>query len=247
MKVNKYQKIILLLYGAAFIYFSIIHVPFKINRGNEIVYDTLFSNRANVDFGRLSLVIIISTLISGILSSVVRNLRVTFKLKLRPELKRAFYILVGIAIISVSAFLLIQKYGISFNLKKTANKIDSTSVIVNAAKKIQTSLPIFDRTSQNNLPPFLKNKYLYDGKIFDFSQVFQAAKQSRLEIDTYIKKAGVIVVDEEGLPIPTALLKQYKTPNGKVVDGTVLLQKYGSRFYKLVEDSTFKVVDETGK
>src|SRR5450755_518543 len=76
-------------------------------------------------------------------------------------------------------------------------------------------------------------KFLYDGRIFDFSEVFDAAKQSNLDVDAYIKKAGIIVVDEKGLPIPPAVLKKYKTPNGKIVDGSVLLQKYGNRFYKL--------------
>lgn len=223
MKLNKYQKILLLLYSLTFIYFSIIHVPFKIRHDSEIIYNNLFSNKANIDFSRLFLVIIITTLISGMLFLVVRNLRLTFKIKPRPKIRRAFYILIGIIIIAVSAFLLIQKYGNSFNLNKTAKKIDSTTVTMQPDQKIQTSLPIFDTTSEISIPipPFLKNKYLYNGKIFDFSDVFDAAKQSNLDVDAYIKKAGIEEVDEEGLPIPLAILKKYKTPNGKIVDGSI--------------------------
>jgi len=241
MKVNKYQRIILMTYGIAFIYLSIIHVPFKIKRDSEIVYDTLFSNRANVDFSRLSLVIIITTLISGLLFLVVRNLRVTFKLKPIPKLKPTFYILVGITIIAVSAFLLIQKYGSSFSLNKTAKKIDSTSVTAKSDNKIQTSLPILDTISQIDIPPFLKNKYLYNGKIFDFADIQDAAKQSHLDVEAYIKKAGIVVIDEEGLPISRAILKKYKTPNGKIVDESVLRKKYGNRFDELVSNGTFTV------
>jgi hypothetical protein len=247
MKLNKYQKILLLLYSLTFIYFSIIHVPFKIRHDSEIIYDNLFSNKANIDFTRLFLVIIITTLISGMLFYIVRNLRLTFKIKPRPKIKRAFYILIGIVIVAVSAFLLIQKYGNSSNLNKTAKKIDSTAVAMKPDQKIQTSLPIFDTTSEISIsiPPFLKNKYLYKRKIFDFSDVFDAAKQSNLEVDDYIKKAGITVVDEKGLSMLPDLLKKYKTPNGKVVEGSVLLQKYGDRFYKLLGDSTFKVYDES--
>ena len=171
----------------------------------------------------------------------------TFKLKPIPKLKPAVYILIGIIIIAVSAFLLIQKYGNSSNLNIATKKIDSTSVTVKADKKIQTSLPILTRLRKWMFLLFLKNKYLYDGKIFDFSNVFDAAKQSNLNIDAYMKKAGIITVDEEGLPIPPAILKKYKTPNGKIVDGSVLLQKYRSRFYKLVDDGTFKAYDESGQ
>src|SRR6185312_11796313 len=111
MKLNKYQKILLLLYSLTFIYFSIIHVPFKIRHDSEIIYDNLFSNKANIAFSRLFLVITITTLISGMLFLVVRNLRLTFKIKPKLKIRRAFYILIGIVIVAVSVFLLIQEYG----------------------------------------------------------------------------------------------------------------------------------------
>ncbi len=104
MKINKYQRIIVLLYCIAFIYLSLIHVPFKINRGNDITYDTLFSERANLESGRLALVIIITTIISVALFLLAHNLQFNFKLKKIAKPKSSFYILLGIIIISLSAF-----------------------------------------------------------------------------------------------------------------------------------------------
>jgi hypothetical protein len=106
-------------------------------RGNEIVYDTLFSKRANVDFGRLSLVIIITTLISAALFLIVRNLRLTFKLKPIPKPKPTFYILLGIIIIALSAFFLIKKYNSNLSWNKAKVSLDSTSTIVNSDTMIQ--------------------------------------------------------------------------------------------------------------
>lgn len=236
-----------MLYGIAFIYFSIIHIPFKVNRGSEIVYDTIFSNRANVDFSRLCLVIIVTTLISCIFFLVVRNLHLTIKLKSIPKPKPGFYILIVIIIIAISAFLLIQKYGSNFSWNKSVRSVDSTSVTTKSDTIIQALLPILDTTSQMDIPPFLKNKYLYNGKTFDFADILDAAKQSNLDVDTYIKKAGIIVFDAEGVPIPKTILKKYITPNGKIVDESVLRQKYGSRFNELVNDGTFSLYQETGR
>ena len=50
-----------------------------------------------------------------------------------------------------------------------------------------------------------------------------------------------MVIDEEGLPISRAILKKYKTPNGKIVDESVLRKKYGNRFDELVSNGTFTV------
>lgn len=142
MKLNKYQKILLLLYSTTFIYFSIIHVPFKIMRGNEIVYDTLFSKRANVDFGRLSLVIIIITLISIALFLIVHNLRLSFKLNPIPKPKTTFYILLGI-IIALSAFFLIKKYNNNLSWNKAKVSLDSTSTTADTdqVKKVKMIFP----------------------------------------------------------------------------------------------------------
>lgn len=244
-KINKYQKIVLLVYGIAFIYFSVLHVPFKIKRGSELVYDTLFSDRANVDFSRLCLVMIISTLISGIFFLVFRNLQWTFKLKSIPKPKPVFYILLSIIVIAFSAFLLIQKYSDNFSWNKSVRSVDSTSVATKSDTMIQASLPILDTATKMDIPPFLKNKYLYNGKTFDFADVLDAAKQSNLDVDSYIEKAGIVVFDEEGFPIPKTILKKYKTPNGTIVDESVLRQKYGSRFNELVNNGTLTIYHET--
>ncbi len=206
MKVNKYQKIVLLLYGTAFIYFSIIHVPFKIKRGNEIVYDTLFSNRANIDFGRLSLVIIITTIIAASLLLLVHNLRLTFKPRLKSafKLKTIYYTILGIIVIALSAFFLFKKYNNNLDLNKSPLSLDSTSTVAQSDTMLKDPLGIFktmDTVKQLGIPPFLKNRYLYKGKLFRFKDIQDAAKQSNLDMDSYIKKARIVVIDENGLPI----------------------------------------------
>jgi hypothetical protein len=199
-KFNKYQKIILVLYSLGFIYFAIIHIPFKIKRGNEIAYDTLFSNRANVDFGKLFLIIIITTLISIALLLLARNLRLTFKLKPVPKSKPSFYILLGIIIIAFSGFFLIKKYYSNLTWNKSPASFDSTSVTANSGRMNNDSFGNFinkDTTTQIDVPPFFKNKYLYKGKIVDFGDIVDAAKQSNFDVDSYIKKADIVALDEE--------------------------------------------------
>lgn len=78
MKLNDYQRAILLLYIGLFVYFSIIHVPFKIGK-SIIEYDTLFSNKSNLDIARLGLIIFIITILSGLIFLLSKNINYPIK------------------------------------------------------------------------------------------------------------------------------------------------------------------------
>lgn len=190
---NKYQKLILLLYGLIFIYFSLINVPFRIEENSEIEYDILFSNKANLDLGRFSLIILIITLITVVLLLLTQNLNLIFKLRFTPNLKTVFYFLLGIVIIGLSIIYFI-KY--DTNSTKTKSNLD-------APQSVRS-----DSLAQNDIHTSLKYKYIYKGKLYDFSDILEAAKQSKLYVGSYIQKTGILVIDEESYPIPRSAINE---------------------------------------
>lgn len=144
MKFNIYQKIILLVYGCLFVYFSIIHVPFKTNSRGEIKYDTLFSNSSNLDTGRLVVIIVIISMLTTVLLLLLRNINYSPKSLPRKTAKIITFCITGIAIL----FLVV--WGLSkLNTKKrnvptetvSTQSVDSTAVIVDTA--ISTDIPPF--------------------------------------------------------------------------------------------------------
>lgn len=133
MKFNIYQKTVLILYGCLFVYFSIIHVPFKTNYHNEIEYDTLFSSSSNLDFSRLVLIIVTLSILAAILFLLFRNIHYSIKLEQlqKQTSKIILYSVIGLAIILALIFG-ISKYqftekGIGLN-----SAIDNTTVIADS-------------------------------------------------------------------------------------------------------------------
>ena len=73
------------IYGIVFIYFSIIHVPFKTEDRFEIDYDTLFSNRSKLDVSRLILIMLLISIIAAVILFLFWNLKFTQKTKVPKE------------------------------------------------------------------------------------------------------------------------------------------------------------------
>lgn len=142
MKLNLYQKIILLAYGFLFVYFTILHVPFKSNYRSEIKYDTLFSNSSNLETSRLILIIIILTILTFILLLLLRNLKNPFPLISQTKKKTIIYSLLG-AVILFGIIFSILKYQIKKNTEPSptikVQTTDSVSVVVDTT--INTKVP----------------------------------------------------------------------------------------------------------
>ena len=132
MKINIYQKIILALYGILFIYFSIIHVPFKLKYSNEIEYDSLFSSKSNLDISRLVLVIIIMTVLATILFLLFRNLFFTPKLKTQSKkiFRSLMYILIGVIILWSAIFLINNNRTKNKSSSEIIKRVDSAAIYV---------------------------------------------------------------------------------------------------------------------
>ena len=139
MKINFYQKIIIILYSIFFIYFSIIHVPFKIYHSSKIKYDTIFSDNSDIDVSRLVLIIVIISILSGVIFLLSSNLKSPNKLKLLPKQKfklTPYNIKVNLLvliIISVIIFTIIKNSGKpridEFNHHANEQNKDSTSTM----------------------------------------------------------------------------------------------------------------------
>ena len=152
-KFNAYQKLILLVYGCLFVYFTILHVPFRTSYRNEIKYDTLFSNNSNLDFSRLVLIIIIFSILATVLFLLFRNINFSFKRLPRKTIKVTFYSTIAL-ILLLSAILVISEYQTKTkNIIKPIVKvqtIDSTSIATDT-----TSIAT-DTTRSIDAPPFIK-------------------------------------------------------------------------------------------
>lgn len=134
MKLNVYQKIVLIIYGCLFVYFSIIHVPFKSNFRNEIKYDTIFSTSSNLDVSRLVLIIVILSILTVILFLLFRNL--SYSIKFQKLQKRTTKIILYSVL--VLAIILAIVFGISKYQPTKENivrmpAIDSTSALLDSA------------------------------------------------------------------------------------------------------------------
>lgn len=150
MKFNLYQKIILVLYSLFFIYFSIIHVPFKIDDGSEIKYDTLLSNSSNLDVSRLVLIIVILSILTAILFLLFRNINYSINFKQLPKrtIKTIFFIAIGLAIILAVIFG-ISKYQSNKKDIVILPTVDSTSVTVGSTVDSSTTSEIELKRAEN--------------------------------------------------------------------------------------------------
>ncbi len=129
-KLNKYQKIILVLYGICFVYFSVIHVPFKVYDSDEVVYDTLFSERANLVTSRLILILIVTSVAFAIILFLTNSIRLNLKVQLtrKQRLKPTLYILAVVTIIAAAAFILTENK----SLFTKPQKVLSDAIVINA-------------------------------------------------------------------------------------------------------------------
>lgn len=106
-KLNIYNKLILILYGICFIYLALIHVPFKLKDNAQIVYDYLFSDRANIDLSRLLINLIVCTIIFSLLFVLAYSFRLKIAIRgieKRRLLKRVLLV-VGVIGVALSAII----------------------------------------------------------------------------------------------------------------------------------------------
>src|SRR5690349_14132357 len=106
MKLNIYQKLILLLYSSLFIYFTILHVPFKTSYRGEIRYDSLFSNSGNLDVSRFISIMVVISILAALLLWLFHNIdipksQVTSKSRKRVIALGSFCVIVAVAAIVV--------------------------------------------------------------------------------------------------------------------------------------------------
>lgn len=153
MKLNFFQKIILTLYGCFFIYFTVIHVPFKTNYRSEIKYDTLFSNSSNLDTSRLLVIVLVISILAAVLLLLLRIATYTPKSISKNSVKIIAY--------SASAVILLFFAGWGILRWKTNKK----NLVANASNsQMKDSLDsvtvVLDTTAStsNGLPPFLQKK-----------------------------------------------------------------------------------------
>jgi|GEM_PF-6735329 len=173
MKFNIYQKILLLIYGCLFVYFSIIHVPFKTNYRNEIKYDTLFSNSSNLDVSRLVLIIVILSILAVVLFLLFRNITYSYKFK-QIRKRKIFYSAIGVLTIFLAVFIIIlyqNKNKINEAIPSTTiGTADSTSVSTDSTSVIPPLdvIKAFTCTEENALANFKSYMKFYypDWKIY---------------------------------------------------------------------------------
>lgn len=148
MKLNVYQKIVLLLYGCLFVYFTILHVPFKANYRGQIKYDTLFSNSSNLETGRLILIIVILTILTVVFLLLLRNLKYSFRRISQKVKKIIAYSLLGVVILFIVIFAIA-----TYNINKNTGALP----VVNT-QTVDSTAVIADTTTSSNIPPFLQKK-----------------------------------------------------------------------------------------
>ena len=161
-KLNKYQKLILIIYGLAFMYFSVIHVPFKIKGKDGIAYDTLFSERANLDISRLLLILVIISVALAIIFVLINSLHLNLKLQLRQKLKYrpTLYILLVIAVVGASLFFLTKKH-------ITVPTTVETSTDTTAIDMISDTSKVVDKVKSEPLNYNITNVKFYSNENFE--------------------------------------------------------------------------------
>jgi hypothetical protein len=128
MKLNVYQKITLLIYGCLFVYFAILHVPFKTNYRNGITYDTLFSNSSNLDVSRLVLIIVILSILTAVLILLLRNLKYSFRFRIP---KPIIYVSLAIVVLIIAVLSITQYHGQKTDVKAPLS-VDSSGVLADS-------------------------------------------------------------------------------------------------------------------
>lgn len=126
MRLNIFQKVIVIIYSTLFLYFCLFHVPFKTSEPSSIIYDTLFSNKAEIHISRLIIILFIITIISTGLFLLTKNLKYVFRLPTHREKKVITYL---ILVLSTLVFIF---WGLSpffnknkpYTNKENTNKID---------------------------------------------------------------------------------------------------------------------------
>jgi hypothetical protein len=168
IKLNKYQKLILILYGISFIYFSAIHVPFKVYGRQEIIYDTLFSERANLDASRLILILVVVSVAFAIIHFLINSLRLDYKPQIGKKLKTKpfLYILVGLVIITATVYILTRNKNLFAKIEHVSSDTVTKSAILNTISR-----PVEQTQSK---PSYYKitNIKTYNNELFEESVSF---------------------------------------------------------------------------
>lgn len=132
MKFNGYQKIVLITYAILLFYFSVLHVPFI--QDSQIFYDTLFSSKIKIDINRLSLILVIVTLLTITILLLFKNSdysinlqRISIKNILKPQVYIPFFIIVALSLV----YLLGKYYTPKINTEKVV--VDSVKMAVDTA------------------------------------------------------------------------------------------------------------------
>lgn len=130
MKLNIYQKLILLLYCGLFMYFTILHVPFKNYSKGEVIYDSLFSNNGNLDLSRFISIVVVISVLAALLFWLFHNISIP-KSRLLPKHRNRILVLGSICIImAVTATIFITKRQIEEKQETKIYAADSAAVDV---------------------------------------------------------------------------------------------------------------------
>jgi hypothetical protein len=124
---NKIQKLLLGIYSLAFIYFAILHVPFKsIGDRDRVTYDTIFSSNSNLLFNRMILVLVVISILAVALFFLAKNVK--FGTSTPSSKVNRWFLLIPIVALAVCAtmFLLPKGYWSKNNPAQMA--ADSTRV-----------------------------------------------------------------------------------------------------------------------
>ncbi len=148
MKLNIFQKILFVVYGCLFVYFAIIHVPFKTSSKKEIKYDTLFSNSSNLDVSRLVLIIVILSILTAVLFFLFSIINFSYKNEplSKRTIKISIYSFIGVALLFVAIFSIMnlqtKKEKLKIISEEPFQAVDSTAVAVDTPNILE-------------IPPFL--------------------------------------------------------------------------------------------
>lgn len=152
----------MVIYTAVFVYFSLVHVPFKNRHGDGIKYDTLLSDVSNLDVSRFIIVLAILSILTVVLLFLFQNFKLSVKSFRIRKIKPVFIYSV-LLLIFLSCIFVIDKYQ---NNKKTTvqpsrvtsrakEPMDSSSLLVSPEELMDSTTVERDSQSSKDVPPFV--------------------------------------------------------------------------------------------
>jgi hypothetical protein len=111
-------------------------VPFKAYSSQEIIYDTLFSERANLDTSRLILILVVVSFAFAIILVLIKSLQLSFKPPLGKKLKlRPILYILGLVIIVGTVYVLTRNKNLFGKTEHISLDTVSTSAIVDTTSR----------------------------------------------------------------------------------------------------------------